>query len=104
MYKKSGFKMKAAGYENSPMKKNFSSALKKDDGIISKAKKKIKKFANESTFLNPKSADEVIADRADSQVYTASMKQDIKEGKKSKTTQFYENKAKKTRPNKKNRY
>ena len=51
--------MKAAGYENSPMKKNFSSALKKDDGIISKAKKKIKKFANESTLLNPKTADEV---------------------------------------------
>ena len=96
------FKMKSG--KEGPMKKNFPSAFKKDDDIISRAKKKIKNFANESTLLNPKSADEVIADRADSQIYTASMKQDRKDGKKSKTTQFYENKAKKTRPNRKNRY
>ena len=95
--------MKAAGYGNSPMKKNFASAFK-EDGIVGKVKKKVKRYANESTLFNPKSANEVIADRADSQVYTASMKQDRKDGKKSKTTQFYENKAKKTRPNKKNRY
>jgi len=98
------FKMKASGYGNNPMKKNFPSAFKQDDGMLSKIKKKVKNYANESTFFNPKSADEVIADRADSQVYTASMKQDRKDGKKSKTTQFYENKAKKTRPNKKDRY
>jgi hypothetical protein len=97
------YKMKA-GIEG-PFKKNFPSTFKKDgDGVISKIKKKVKKVANESLLLNPRSADEVIKDRADSQVYTASMKQDRKEGKKSKTTQFYENKAKKTRPNKKDRY
>ena len=32
------------------------------------------------------------------------MKKYIKEGKKSKTTQLYEDKLKKKRPNKKNRY
>lgn len=98
------FKMKAAGYGNNPMKKNFPSAFKQNDDIISKLKKKVKNFANESTFFNPKSADEVIKDRADSQVYNASIKQDKIDGKKSKTTQFYENKAKKTRPNRKDKY
>ena len=71
---------------------------------VSQVKKRVKKAANESTFLNPKSADEVISDRFDSQMYTASMKQDRKDGKKSKMTQFYEDKSKKTRPNRKDRY
>ncbi len=96
------FKMKSG--KEGPMKKNFPSAFKTGDGIISKVKKKVKRYVNESTFFNPKSASEVIADRADSQVYTASMKQDIIDGEKSKTTQFYQNKAKKTRPNRTNRY
>lgn len=33
-YKKSGFKMKASGYGNNPMKKNFPSAFKQDDEVV----------------------------------------------------------------------
>ncbi len=95
------FKMKNPSMAKMAKQAGYGSPMKLDLGKI---KKKAKKFANESTFLNPRSADEVIKDRADSQTYTASMKQDRKDGKKSKTTQFYEDKSKKTRPNRKNKY
>jgi hypothetical protein len=101
MIKKSGFKMKNPSMAKLAKQAGAGSPMKLDLGEL---KKKAKKFANESTFLNPRSSDEVIKDRADSQTYTASMKQDRKEGKKSKTTQLYEDKLKKKRPNKKNRY
>jgi len=95
------FKMKNPSAAKLAKQAGAGSPMKLDFGKI---KKKAKNFANESTFLNPKSSDEIKKDRADSQMYTASMKQDRKEGKKGKMTKFYEDKSKKTRPNRKNRY
>jgi hypothetical protein len=107
------FKMKASGYGNNPMKKNFPSAFKQDDGIISKVKNKIKKFANESTFFNPRSSAETSQDQMDNKMYTRLSKDYRAKGNKNTKEDkayldFYKAKtdsiSKGLRPNKINRY
>jgi len=87
--------------------------LKGEQGYIPDYKgKPTRQAANENTFLNPKSSNEVMADQADSREHTRLMKEEAarkKSGKKtSKSEAAYlksnRDKSKQTRPNRKDRY
>tara|TARA_R100000541_G_scaffold8536_1_gene16112 strand:- start:378 stop:623 length:246 start_codon:yes stop_codon:yes gene_type:complete len=70
-------------------------------GFYTKAKTKVKRKLNESTFTNPKSLDERLNDQMDSRMRTSYMKEgDLKNPMYKDLTK----KSKKTRPNRKNRY
>ena len=110
MKKTSGFKMKNPSMAKMAKQAGSGSPMQLDLG---KLKKKVKKFANESTFLNPRSSREMGLDEMDMKMHTRLMKDYRKRGSKNTKEDkayldFYKAKtdsiSKGLRPNKKNRY
>jgi hypothetical protein len=109
------FKMKGfSGFGNSPMKKfDLKGYFKGKQGFIPDyGGKPTRQRLNESTFFNPRSADEVGMDQTESRILTRLLKDQIERDKKNiKTSKedanylnYYLKKSKQRRPNRKNRF